>query len=55
MPNKPRDVVSYQYNAWVDCNAWQYDPDRCEHCGWNPAEWAERVVRLKIGKGKKRG
>ena len=51
--NGPRDMPSCQFNKAITCETWLTElalkktTKCCEHCGWNPAEWAERVCKLK--------
>ena len=56
--NGPRDLPSCQYNTSVACEVWikelaiKNTTNCCERCGWNPAEWADRVCKLKgVGNG----
>ena len=48
-----KDVPSCQYNVAVACEDYVKELQKkgttkcCEHCGWNPEEWAERVLKLK--------
>ena len=48
-----KELPSCQYNKAIACEDWVIEKANkgttlcCEHCGWNPDEWTERVLRLK--------